>query len=250
MRKYKQAHGGLPPEYPPLMGRPLSPAALPPSLAAARPPPLFTHDPQEMDVDHPPGPPQLPGRPTLSEARLRTPLPSGRSLEKLASAALPGIDTIKADFQGAASRIVSNPHRCRYSAAQALLLYWADERDPNVAACVRELGRVLKDHYSYTFEIDCIPSSSDEQQSSFRWLSRRITRFVDDRDHRDVLKIVYYNGHTFLDENREMVLARYDLVSLPPLWPRTDTLDKLSRQRSGLDRQMDRHPTNTGGCLL
>ncbi|CRK20618.1 hypothetical protein BN1708_012890 [Verticillium longisporum] len=32
-------------------------------------------------------------------------------------------------------------------------------------------------------------------------------RAMQERDQRDVLKIVYYNGHSYLDDNREMVLA-------------------------------------------
>jgi hypothetical protein len=47
----------------------------------------------------------------------------------------------------------------------------------------------------------------DGCKSPWRWLSRKTNEFVEDRDQRDVLKIVYYNGHSYLDSNREMILA-------------------------------------------
>ncbi|KAM4058040.1 hypothetical protein HRG_011004 [Hirsutella rhossiliensis] len=182
-------------------GRALSPAA---SLNAA--PPAFTHDPQDMDVDMAAHAPHQPGRPPLSEARIRTPLPSGPRLEK--SLSLPGIESLKNELQSNVPRTLSTPNRGRYSAVQALLLFWHDDDDVAlVRGAVEELADVLEKYYHYTFHIQTIPSSSDGSKSSWRWLSRQLNEFAEDRDQRDVLKIVYYAGHTYLDGNREMVLA-------------------------------------------
>ncbi|KAK0630088.1 hypothetical protein B0T17DRAFT_589689 [Bombardia bombarda] len=181
--------------------------------------PVFTHEPQEMekmDIDASP-PRQRPGGvPPPSELRIRTPtgtpsrtpLPSGPRPDKpLGMAMLPGIESLKTDLQGSASRILSNPHRSRYTMAAALLVDWQDDDDHGARNGMNELGNMLHEHYNYTFQIKSIPSSSDGCKSSWRWLSREVTDFIDGNDHRDVLKIVYYGGHSYLDGNREMVLA-------------------------------------------
>ncbi|KAI1398783.1 hypothetical protein F4819DRAFT_13088 [Hypoxylon fuscum] len=182
----------------------------------------YTRDPQEMEIDSAPVTPDAqstPGRPPLSDARIRTPLPSGPRLEKpvatspLANTAnhftpLPTIDSVKADLENAAARILASPHRSRYSSVCALMIYWQDDEEPGVASAVEELGVVFDKYYRYAFEILKIPSSaSDGCTNSWRWLSRIINEFTDKSDTRDVLKLVYYNGYSYLDEHREMVLA-------------------------------------------
>lgn len=161
-----------------------------------------------MEIDPPTPTPQQPGRPPLSEARIRTPLPSGPRLEK--SLSLPGIESLKNELQSNVARILSTPSRDRYTHVQALLLFWQDDEDVNnVQSAVNELADVFDKYYHYTFQIQTIPSSSDGCKSPWRWLLRQLSDFAEDRDQRDVLKIVYYAGHTYLDGNREMVLARY-----------------------------------------
>ncbi|KAF3355971.1 putative oxidoreductase C2F3.05c [Verticillium dahliae VDG1] len=151
---------------------------------------------QEMDIDSPSG--------RLGESRIRTPLPSGPRLDK--PGGLTGIE-VKTDLQSNVARILSNPHRSRYAGAQVLLLHWAGDHDPHVSSAVNELADVFDQYYRYTFQIQAIPSTSESCKSPWRWLSRKITDFSEERDQRDVLKIVYYNGHSYLDDNREMVLA-------------------------------------------
>ncbi|KAK5663732.1 hypothetical protein OQA88_4163 [Cercophora sp. LCS_1] len=181
------------------------------SPASLNPKRVFTQDPQEMDkmdVDVSPTQ-QQPGRPQLSEARIRTPLPSGPRPDKLPNMmSLPPIDSSKAaDIQAVASRILSNPWRGRYASATALSVYWQDDDDPGAHSAMEELGKVLQNYYNYTFQIKAIPVSSDGCKNPFRWLSREVTDLIGNQDQRDVLKIVYYNGHSYLDGNREMVLS-------------------------------------------
>ncbi|KAK2073753.1 hypothetical protein P8C59_008004 [Phyllachora maydis] len=204
----------------PLAGRPLSPAA---HYSATKS--LFAHEPDDMDSTptHPHPHPQ-PIRPAataaaaaaaaapISDPRIRTPLPSAPRLEKTGSAAsasgLPCFDSVKTDLlQSTASRIVASQHRSPYTAADVLALHWAEDEDVGVRPAIDELATVLGQQYHYAFETRSIPSSTDGCRNSSRWLSRAITEFIDRRDQRDVLKVVYYNGHTFLDANREMVLA-------------------------------------------
>lgn len=177
-----------------------------------------------MDVDrgsaHTPANAQTtPGRPPHSDSRLRTPLPSGPRLEKpvsmppLAAApphlsALPNIDSIKSDLEGSVSRILSSPHRSRYTTASVLVIHWQDE-EPAAKAAVDELSDVFRQIYHYAVDFAKIPSSeSDGCRNPWRWLSRIVNDFTERSDTRDTLKIVYYSGYSFLDENREMVLAR------------------------------------------
>lgn len=170
--------------------------------------PMFTSDPNEMEIDSASPPQSLLGRPpSISDVRMRTPLPSGPRLEK--SLSLPGIESLKTDLQSNVARILSTSSRGRYITAQALLLFWEDDDDAgSVHAAVKELADVLDSYYHYSLQVQPIPSSSDGHKSSWRWLARQLNDFAEDRDQRDVLKIVYYVGHTYLDGNREMVLAR------------------------------------------
>ncbi|KAI1384105.1 uncharacterized protein F4822DRAFT_61021 [Hypoxylon trugodes] len=217
MRKYRSSSPLQ--DLAPLAGRPISPAS---NHVRHH----FTQDPQEMEIDSTPATPNnaqsTPGRPPLSDARIRTPLPSGPRLEKpvstspLAAVApasshytpLPSINSVKTELENSALKILSSPYRSRYSSVCALLIYWQDDENPGVASAVEELAIVLDKCYHYTPEILKIPSSaSDGCTNSWRWLSRIINDFTDKGDTRDVLKIVYYNGYSFLDEHREMVLA-------------------------------------------
>ena len=182
-------------------GRPLSPIVAHSGIQS-----LLTHDSQEMDIDsghsH-----HHPGRQPLSEARHRTPLPSGPRLEK--SLSLPGIESLQKELQSNAARMLSTSSRSRYNSVHALLLFWQDDDDiATVHQAARELAEVLESYYRFTLQMKMIPGSTDGSKSAWRWLSRELNAFAEDRDQRDVLKIVYYAGHTYLDGNREMVLAR------------------------------------------
>lgn len=206
LHRYHRSHSPSTPEITPSvgMGRPLSPASSLSNLQSN-----FVHETQEMDVDSPLATHHQPGRHPLSEARIRTPLPSGPRLEK--SLSLPGIESLKNELQHNVPKMLSTPNRGRYNSVQVLLLFWHDDDDVTIVQdAVRELAHVFEELYHYTFHIQAIPSASDGLKSSWRWLSHQLNDFAEDRDQRDVLKIVYYAGHTYLDGNREMVLARYE----------------------------------------
>lgn len=150
----------------------------------------------------------------MNEARNRTPLPSGPGPRLEKSLSLPGIESLKNELQSSASRMLSTSSRSRYTAAHVLLLFWqSDEPAGPHHGCVapdavKELAAVLESLYHFSVDFKPIPVSSDTLRSSWRWLSRELNTFTEERDHRDVLKVVYYAGHSYLDGNREMVLAR------------------------------------------
>jgi len=208
-RKFK-SHSPTLPDLAPLGGRPLS-SSMSNSKA------IFTQDPQEMDMDLDVSPTQQAARAVLNESRIRTPLPSGPRPDKpLGMAPLPGIDSLKPDLQRRASLIMADPHHSRYTMVSALLVHWQDEDDHGARAAMNELSGVL-DEYNYTFQIKAIPSMSDGHKSPSRWLSREVSDFIDNNDQRDVLKIVYYSGYSYLDGNRDMVLSRFVFNMLPVL---------------------------------
>ncbi|RYP44429.1 hypothetical protein DL768_009101 [Monosporascus sp. mg162] len=181
-----------------LTGRPISPASKRVRLSSPR-------TSQEMEIDSPSAlanPQTTPGRAPLSEARLRTPLPSGPRLDKAVSmpplaaapaplTALPNIVSLRADLEGAVSRMLSSPHRSRYTAVSVLLIHWQDEGDLAAIAAVDELSEVFNKVYHYSLEVAKIPSSKpDGCTNSWRWLSRTVDDFAERNDTREVLKIV------------------------------------------------------------
>ncbi|KAK3945408.1 hypothetical protein QBC46DRAFT_117307 [Diplogelasinospora grovesii] len=205
-----RSHSPTMQELSPLSGRPLSPAPL-------NSKPVFTQDPQEMDVDispthqhHQHHHQHQPGRAPMNEARIsRTPLPSGPRPDKPPGMPpLPGFDSFRPDLQGVANRILTNPCRSRYESVHALFLHWQDDDDQGVRTALGELANVLNNYYNYTFEIKPIPSSSNGCKNPWKWVSQELNDFLEKQDRRDCLKIIYYSGFSYLDGNREMVLAR------------------------------------------
>lgn len=160
-----------------------------------------------MDLDDPPL--QQTGRAQVNESRIRTPLPTGPRPDKPPPATpLAGVESLKnSELQATASRILLHSSRSRYSTVSALLLHWQDDEDHGARSATEELGNVLQQYYNYTFRTKSIPAS-DGSKNSWRWLSGVVRDFTENQDQRDVLKIVYYSGHSYLDANREMVLAR------------------------------------------
>ncbi|OAA62650.1 hypothetical protein SPI_04190 [Niveomyces insectorum RCEF 264] len=160
--------------------------------------------PQQLSL--PPPPPPSGRLSVSSELRLRTPLPSGRNLEKLAAAALPGIDVVSGDLQNAAARIINsaNPNRSRYDAVHVMMLLWNDEPENDVRAAAASLAALLEEKYHYAVDIVYMPAKA---QSPYRWLLQAVTDFINNRDMRDTLKILYYAGCSYLNEEREMVLS-------------------------------------------
>ncbi|KAG9256132.1 uncharacterized protein F5Z01DRAFT_635085 [Emericellopsis atlantica] len=175
-------------------------------------PAMFAHEPQEMDIDTPPHASTSMGRSPLSDARNRTPLPSGPRLEK--SLSLPRIENLKNELQSHAARMLSTASRSRYTSVHALLLHWQD--DDNAAAvggAVRNLAHVLEYSYRYSVKVKPIPSSSDGSRNAWRWLSRELNEFCEQNDQRDVLKIVYYAGHTYLEGETVLSSSKKDLAN-------------------------------------
>ncbi|KAI1821820.1 hypothetical protein F4861DRAFT_440005 [Xylaria intraflava] len=204
-----------------LAGRPISPA---PNHQMRPPPPPYAQTSQDMDIDPAPAPsphPQsTPGRTSPNETRLsRTPLPSGPRVDRHVSIpsplgassspySMPQIGSVKHELESVAAKVLSSPYRSRYSNVYALLIYWQDDHEMNVAGTVEELADTFQKCYHYVPQVIKIPSATrDGYTNPWRWLSRIINEFIDKSDTRDTLKIVYYNGYSYLDDNRDMMLS-------------------------------------------
>ncbi|KXX82938.1 hypothetical protein MMYC01_200622 [Madurella mycetomatis] len=166
----------------------------------------FTQDSQAMDLDVSASQPIQHG---LAETRIsRTPLPSAPRPEKTVNMApVPGWDSFRADLQGSADRILANSFRSRYAAVSVLMVQWQDDEDAEAKRAVQELGKVFGEEYKFSVQIKSIPTSSDDGKKPWIWLSRTVADFIENPNQRDVLHIFYYSGHSYLDGERDMVLA-------------------------------------------
>lgn len=172
--------------------RPLSPA--PSNLNHS-----LRHDGiDDMEID------PSPITPATRPGANRTPLPSGPS-GKRPSSSTSIAESVQADLQNAASKITRSQFRSRYSHASALLLCWNGDECGDVYPAVDELSRVLHRDYHFSVKTCTIPQT---ESNLWRFVMSQISDFIGLQDQRDSLKLVYYNGYSFLDANREMVLAR------------------------------------------
>lgn len=105
------------------------------------------------------------------------------------------------------SRVISGSSLHRYVAVHALLLNWEDELSDEVKRVTQELCGVFEEQYRYQCEIFLIPYCPEPLESSRRLLEK-IGCFNAQTNKPDVLKIVFYNGRSYIDRNREMVLAK------------------------------------------
>lgn len=92
----------------------------------------------------------------------------------------------------------------RYDSVYVKMLCWEDEDLHDVKRTMDGLRMVLEHHYHYSCEIDLIPSAS-----SSMWLVGKLQRFFSYQDQPNVLKVFYYNGHSFMNRDLEQVLTRY-----------------------------------------
>jgi hypothetical protein len=166
----------------------------------------FSQDSRDMDIDT--SPTQQHSQPPLSESRIRTPLPSGPRPDKHVNLPpLPGFDNFRADLQGSADRILESPFRSRYANASVLMVRWQDDEDAGAQSALNDLAKAFHENYHYTVHIKTIPTSTDESRTPWLWLSQAVTDFIADHNQRDCLRIFHYTGYSYLDSDREMVLA-------------------------------------------
>ncbi|KAK3995395.1 hypothetical protein QBC44DRAFT_25167 [Cladorrhinum sp. PSN332] len=165
----------------------------------------FSQDQPDMDID------SLPLQQTPFDtppAPGRTPLPSSPRLHKpINMVPVPGQDGFRAELQGSASRIASNPLRSRYAQVSVLMTQWQDDEDGTAKKAIEDLADTLSNDYNYRVEYTIIPTYSDAKHNPALWLTGKVTEFLLEDNQRDVLKIFYYSGHSYLGRDRDTILA-------------------------------------------
>lgn len=86
-----------------------------------------------------------------------------------------------------------------YSAVNVLLLSWKDD-DLGVETEIVELDNVLRNIYRYSVEVWTIPSRKSHNE-----LGDRLRDFTKKYEKEDSLLIVYYGGHGYLNDSRQLV---------------------------------------------
>jgi hypothetical protein len=136
---------------------------------------------------------------------------------------LPEFDAFRADLQGSADRILASPFRSRYAHVSVLLVQWEGDEDAGARNAVNDLAKTFHEDYHYAVSISSIPTSAQGSRTPSLFLTQAVTSFIADHNQRDCLKILCYSGYSYVDGERESVLAR--LVSDMPTNPSTAGAD-------------------------
>lgn len=170
--------------------------------------PTLASDARVMDMDI--SPTQHHAQLASNEARMRTSLPSSPRPKKLANLPpLLGFEEFRAELQGSVNRPLASPFCSRYAHVSVLLVQWQDDDDTDAQEAIQALERTFHEDYNYTVQIKIISSLQDElREPPWQWLLRVVRDFVADHDQHNCLKIYYYSGYTYLNSDRDMVLAR------------------------------------------
>lgn len=113
----------------------------------------------------------------------------------------PGSRPLRSTAQAVLSLPV--PDHGRYTTVQLLHLHWTNENRQDLLQAGQDLGKVLREDYGFDYQSAMIPPLD-----SYRYLSDVVRRFTEHEDKRDVLKILYYGGDSYLNGERHMILSR------------------------------------------
>lgn len=91
-----------------------------------------------------------------------------------------------------------------YKAVHALHLRWADESRQDVIQAGLDLEKTFRDTYNFRYQTESMPLGASQKQ-----LKDKIDQFLENEDEHDVLKIIFYTGESYLDGDRNMMLAAY-----------------------------------------
>lgn len=172
---------------------------------------ISTPSPEFMDIDS--SPTQQQTRASFSESRVRTPLPSKPRQDRASTGSFPPLNgslpngnISMSNSQGAALRAPEGFVRDRYRRVSALFLRWQDDEDPALINPMDEFREVLGEYYDCSCLTKIIPSANQHHNTSM-WVLDEILQFLK-TDTEDELKILYWSSHSYLDGDRQMILAR------------------------------------------
>ncbi|KAK3953540.1 hypothetical protein QBC32DRAFT_209897 [Pseudoneurospora amorphoporcata] len=171
---------------------------------------LSTPSPEFMDIDS--SPTQQPIRSSFSESRVRTPLPSKPRQDRASTVSFPqpngGLSNgniLTSNSHGATVGASEGFATDRYRRVSALFLRWQDDGDPALINHMDEFSEVLGEYYDCSCQTKIIPSANQHHNTSM-WVLDEILQFLK-TDTEDELKILYWSSHSYLDDDRQMILA-------------------------------------------
>ncbi|KAJ4415210.1 hypothetical protein N0V85_002828 [Neurospora sp. IMI 360204] len=171
---------------------------------------LSTPSPEFMDIDSSPTQQQI--RSSFSESRVRTPLPSKPRQDRASTVSFPqpngGLSNgsiLTSNSHGATVRASEGFARDRYRRVSALFLRWQDEEDSALINPMDEFREVFGEYYDCSCQTKIIPSANQNHNISM-WVLDEILQFLK-TDTEDELKILYWSSHSYLDGDRQMILA-------------------------------------------
>ncbi|EGO52674.1 hypothetical protein NEUTE1DRAFT_91241 [Neurospora tetrasperma FGSC 2508] len=171
---------------------------------------LSTPSPEFMDIDSSPTQQQI--RSSFSESRVRTPLPSKPRQDRASTVSFPqpngGLsngNVLMSNSHGATVRASEGFARDRYRRISALFLRWQDDEDPALKNPMDEFREVLGEYYDCSCQTKIIPSANQNHNVSM-WVLDEILQFLK-TDTEDELKMLYWSSHSYLDADRQMILA-------------------------------------------
>ena len=174
---------------------------------------LNTPSPEFMEIDS--SPTQQQSRTSFSESRVRTPLPSKPRQDRASTVSFPqpngGLSNgniLTSTSHGAIVRAPEGFVRDRYRRVSALLLRWQDDEDSALINPMDEFREVLGEYYNCSCQTKIIPSANQHHNASM-WVLDEILQFLK-TETEDELKILYWSSHSYLDGDRQMILARCD----------------------------------------
>lgn len=189
---------------------------------------LSTPSPEFMDIDSSPTQQQI--RSSFSESRVRTPLPSKPRQDRASTVSFPqpngGLSNgniLTSNSHGATVRAFEGSAGDRYRRISALFLRWQNDEDPALKNSMDEFREVLEEYYDCSCQTKIIPSANQNHNVSM-WVLDEILQFLK-TDTEDELKVLYWSSHSYLDADRQMILARYDLAASHGITPRHRNAD-------------------------
>jgi len=158
-----------------------------------------THTAMEIDSSAP-----APAPSARSGSRQpRTPLPTGPRMERrLSGPAQPTASALSdvMELEAAALAMLASPHRVRYSKVVVHLFHWAKD-EKRVIDAIQGLADTLRSEYQYMCKVQAIQASAE----GCHWVLNEAIRVFDADDNREVMKIYYFGGHSYLKDGQMMI---------------------------------------------
>jgi len=131
------------------------------------------------------------------------------------------------ELEAAALAMLASPHRVRYSKVVVHLFHWAKD-EKRVIDAIQGLADTLRSEYQYMCKVQAIQASAE----GCHWVLNEAMRVFDADDNREVMKIYYFGGHSYLKDGQMMISSCQEPDS--PAFSFTIVRSFLKRSRSDI----------------